>query len=288
MVLSNTDLADVVHAAEPARVDSSCFTALPFELVVLVITVAARDCVLASTPWVASLTLVCRAIHNAVDPILVETLRLTDTNLNAVAGNLTRFQRTQRINIVLRISRRDSETLLEALLWQHCSSLKAVTLLDNRLIFSDHVLFMLRSSHKGTSDSVTYLQIRFFTVFSHPLRQQSLPASVTHLVLDPFIRAPPSTDMQGFVSFLSRYLEEDSHSIQRLLLRTAFVSVDAKAAFIDAVTSIALAQRDMRMWLDEDRSLARGEEYMLKEEATSDEHLGLALWYRGRQLYVPT
>ncbi|KZV94511.1 hypothetical protein EXIGLDRAFT_767042 [Exidia glandulosa HHB12029] len=184
MALRATDLLGVTDGAGSGSVESSPFTALPFELVAHIITAAARDRVLTSTRWVASLTLICRAIYNAVDPILVETLRITETNTEAVARNLTRFQRTQHINIVS-LGCTEMETTLGALFWHHCSSLKAVTFVHTgAMLFSHHVLIMLRDRHKGNFDPVPYLHIRRCWLSSERphLGVKGVPASITHLV----------------------------------------------------------------------------------------------------------
>ncbi|KZV94523.1 hypothetical protein EXIGLDRAFT_767053 [Exidia glandulosa HHB12029] len=278
MASSDIDVLGVVHAPGPDRV-ASYFAAMPFELVVLVITGAARDCAHYSTRWVASLTLVCRVIHHAVDSILVETLRVTGTNCEAVVMHQTRFEQTQHINVVScdwRIRK-----CMEVLLWHRCSSLKAVTFSNCSPEFSNSVLLMLRDRHRRIFDTVSHLHIRHLIARADA---KALPASVTHLALDPAISGPRRLLL--FVHYVSRYLDERSHHLERLLVRTAHASADFRAAFIDAVTGIALERQDTRVWVDDNRRLTSYESK--RKAAMDDEELGIALWYTGRQLYVPS
>ncbi|KZV94536.1 hypothetical protein EXIGLDRAFT_736906 [Exidia glandulosa HHB12029] len=287
MASSSTGLVDGVDAASPNRVDSSCFVKLPFELVLIVITAATHDCVRSSTCWVASLTLVCRAIHHAVDPILVETLRMTDTNCVAVARHKTRFQRTRHINVIDEDSNagdNGAHRCTKALLQQRFPSLEAVTCFSNSSFTSRSILHMLQDSVAGNLATITHLHIRYFFSFSRDTFADWVPSSVTHLILEPVIAG--LVGLQIFVQALSPYLEEHKGGITRLLIRTPFVSVVVKEEFAGAVTGVAVVRRDTRLWMHNDGTLLL-DDPLLDKEAATDEDLGLALWYTGRQLYVP-
>ncbi|KZV83499.1 hypothetical protein EXIGLDRAFT_842932 [Exidia glandulosa HHB12029] len=284
MAQANTDVADVVDAASAGMVDSSSFTNLPFELVIIIITAAARD--RASPSWAASLALLCRAIRNAVEPVLVETLRMTDTNCNAIARQTTRFQQTRHINVIFTQNAGDIDELdrFRALLGQRFSCCTAVTLFSWGSFCCRQMLLSLPG---GSSATLSHLHIRFFPLF-YDGPANWLPSSVTHLTLDPPIRDLDA--LATFIRYISDYLEVCGRDLKRLLFRTPCTLMGVKTAFVGALVGVAVARRDTRLWIDDDRASTDRNfvEYATGKEVAMDEDLGISLWYAGRQLYVPS
>ncbi|KZV95812.1 hypothetical protein EXIGLDRAFT_734660, partial [Exidia glandulosa HHB12029] len=243
MAQENTDVVDVFDAASAGTVDSSPFANLPFELVIIIITAAARD--RASPSWVASLALLCRAIRNAVNPVLFETLRMTDMNCDAIARHKTRFQQTRHLHIIFTKPARQNDAFdrFEELVRQPFSSFTAVTLLSYSSSCCRRMLLLLQDS----TATVSHLHVRYFPLY-YDGPANWLPSSVTHLALDLPLR--DLDDLDIFVLYISQYLEEFGRGLERLLLRTTCMPMDVKRAFIDAVDGVAVA----RLWVDDDRA----------------------------------
>lgn len=80
------------------------FSNLPLEVVRLIAVAAAQDNVASNPKWVAqSLALVCREFCRAVEPVLVDTLRITESNSALILKGQHRFLRTRRLLLYFRL-----------------------------------------------------------------------------------------------------------------------------------------------------------------------------------------
>lgn len=244
------------------------FAALPLELVRAIVVVAARDNVLGSAKWVAqSLALVCRDFRDAVDPVLVETVRLTDNNVDTILQHLDRFMQTKT---VLLFSARASRYVFP----NYCFDVLSPSALTISFMRESGWALIGPSPTTGTClDHVTYLHLRncYIEVWSV---ENSLPPRVSYLILDPDMTLKPEVHANPIRQLLAAHPQ-----LVRLLVRTVLASGTLlHTLHVDALEQIA----DPRLWVDDSLPLTRAGESALFQH---DEEQGLVLWYTGRQIY---
>lgn len=244
----------------------------------MIVVATAQDNIASSTKWVAqSLALVCREFRRTVEPILVDTVRITNRNSAEIIRQRHRFVRARRI-----------------LPYSSGVRGKVVLLCVEQLASQPAFRPVAATVHvKGHSNdpslcirivsvaSVTHLHIRLYPAAFNEQLSAFIPLSVTHLVLDPLIRNPDTSPL--VVAGLAAFLRERPPSVlRRLLVRTLCIFNLADIGFVDALADVAVFSGDARLWLDDAVPYAGFDADA--EQIAADEDQDIALWYTGRQL----
>ncbi|KZV78726.1 hypothetical protein EXIGLDRAFT_736674 [Exidia glandulosa HHB12029] len=258
------------------------FADLPIELVHRIVQDVVRDNLLASGKWVASLARVCRAFHDIVDPILISTVRMTDTNCSLVAAHKRRFARTTRVIISLKATDHEPALrYLRELLGLAGFSPKVMTIGIDRGRTSRIVFAMAARLQSITH---MYLQI-YYDVLSEQDPTSYISLSATHVILEPVILSPAMCD--AAVAHITEYLRLRDARLKRMLIRTPGIGYRWRATFVDGLIRRATDSRDRRLWLDDSDVCPSTAAYVLRAPVATDEEMGTEFWNTGRQLYNP-
>ncbi|KZV86334.1 hypothetical protein EXIGLDRAFT_774731 [Exidia glandulosa HHB12029] len=266
------------------------FTQLPLEIVRQIVTNAAQDNIADSPLWVAqSLALVCREFQNAVEPILVDTVRLTRRNTLSMKSQFDgdRFARTRHF-IAL-----DIDNCLfppSKCLVSFTGQISTLHRLVNPALGNCRpTRFTLCAAFNRVQDSfdcITHLHIQHGLLSYHEEIQTAPFPRLTHVV----VTLNQIYEHSAFFDEIATdvpLLLASSPTIQRLLFRTLQLLRTHSDNVAAVLQRLADTTRDERLWLDE-RSFGQDRlrllvDHLVWEEANAQDDI----WYTGRQLYHP-
>lgn len=272
------------------------FSLLPLEIVHMIVAIAAEMHVTRQQRWVAlSLACVCREFKVAAEPLLIHTVRITETNrstvwLQALKG---RFKRTRVLISDGNVRSWLSPALFSSVEWfalhtENVAQLELERWPDLAASFHPRAI-RVNSTSRAAEDydslravllrlaSVTHLHMHNCTWEVFALRTER----IRFLIIDPYARLPFGLGPQSVASIVSGILR-DMPKLERILVRTPFVRDDARAQLLDGLLD-ASVNFPGRIWVDDTVPFARDPPRMTQLEI-DDERAGLDLYYSGRQL----
>ncbi|KZV84852.1 hypothetical protein EXIGLDRAFT_726672 [Exidia glandulosa HHB12029] len=227
-----------------------------------------------------SLAVVCQEFRDAVEPVLVATVRLSLKHHAAISAQRERLARTNHfINhiydsfapppFVSLASFSGRMTVLYSLVVNYGLPVPPwVTIHDNFPGYHQRHLENIYEFLHG----VTRLHIQFYAL---------LPVSLTHIVIA--LSFAIAARLENFKPELAALLAINSNP-RRVLLRTLHFTTRESADIVASCETLAIQLQDSRLWVDD--SVAYGgkqnaKAYLRYEEANKQE----SVWFSGRQLY---
>ncbi|KZV79993.1 hypothetical protein EXIGLDRAFT_733814 [Exidia glandulosa HHB12029] len=278
------------------------FAHLPLELARMIIAVTARLNVASNAAWVArSLSLVCREFRAVVEPILLETMRITATN-----ADFFRYKDPWQLD---RFTKRIKRLVVDgppfmAFNLHFFAAVQAFkgrprhldmfvracgTRFQPRVVTIQNAAFMsdLEDSTWNalqTLECTTHLHMQECTPQHLMHLRNNLPPGVRYLVLDP--SGHHSTSVEELVALVYTFLDESApSSIERLLVRTPYLSDERRTALVHALGTLAAATGERRLCVDDELLLVRGKHGPVRQRI-ADEEARVSLWFTGHPLYT--
>lgn len=256
----------------------------------MVVVLAAHDNTAHSHKWVAQcLALVCRDFQAAVEPALIETVRVTTRNYTSIVAQKHRFAHTKRLIL-------DDHKFLPRLLVPEPDLFEALVSFGGRheklwhfarfhgfkprtVVLHGMYRYAVQLEALQRLRTVTHLHIQSFCT-TDPL-VDVLPPSITHLVVDPNSHGRGDVACISMVSSVLR-----SHlKLQRLLVRTVHLHPIHTASLVSALRAIAKREPDDRLWVDDSISYGHdcsGAQAQLEAEEANGHD---TIWFTGRRPY---
>lgn len=281
--------------------DAGPFTALPFELVLIVVEHAARASVVdGRSSWIVSACLVCRAINILLNPILHELVCIDTTNIQSICdADAARFRQTRTLVLCYRPLHSDvtaavvsafshvdmlvaPRACFESLCW-FCTDF-ALQPTALRLLYYDHEwprASPIRDAHSCRFITHLHLSVQDRRLLPDFMRYP-VPARVTHVIVDGQHVGGPAynalwRDMAAFLSVIKVFLKVAT--LERLLCRSWRIDPSAWAAVTQHLAAVA----DARIWLDDHDQRHESQLAAARREAA----LGRSLWMTGHPLQLP-
>ncbi|KZV86325.1 hypothetical protein EXIGLDRAFT_724870 [Exidia glandulosa HHB12029] len=268
------------------------FSRLPLEIVRQIVTMAAEGNIGYASRWVAqSLAVVCQEFRDAVEPVLMATVRLSRKHHATISAQRDRLPRTMHfINHIDDsfapppcVSLASFSGRMTALYtWVVNYGLPVapwVTIHDNFPGYHQRRLERPYAFFHG----VTRLHIQYYALSSISLT--ALPVSITHIVLT--LSFFILNELEDFKAEVTALLASN-RNVRRVLLRTLHFRPREAVDLVADYETLATQLHESRIWVDD--SVAYGSDasgamaHLYYEEANEQD----SVWFLGRQLYHAT
>ncbi|KZV84858.1 hypothetical protein EXIGLDRAFT_726675, partial [Exidia glandulosa HHB12029] len=264
------------------------FSRLPLEIIRQIVTMAAEDNIGYASRWVSqSLAVVCREFRDAVEPVLVATVRLSSKHYAAISAQRNRLARTKHFMnhiydsfapppFVSLASFSGRMTVLYSLVVNYGLPVPPwVTIHDNFPGYHQRHLENLYEFLHG----VTRLHIQFYALSDTSL--EALPVSLTHIVIT--LSFSIAARLKNFKAELADLLASNNN-LRRVLLRTLHFTIREAADIVASCETLAIQLHDSRVWVDDSVAYGGNQNataHLRYEEANEQD----SVWFSGRQLY---
>ncbi|KZV86339.1 hypothetical protein EXIGLDRAFT_724883 [Exidia glandulosa HHB12029] len=256
------------------------FATFPLEIVRPIVTMTAQNNIGDYPRWVAqTLALVCREFQAAVEPVLIDTVRITSKNQQSILSQMGRFEHTR--HFISHDHKCKQFPPLRSLV-SFTGRGKGLNVIITAGCKPSHLTLGRASwGYRGVMVSVTHLHLQYANL---PINWEikSFP-NLTHIVLS--LEYDSQRHFNDIAINVSHLLSP-TLKLQRILIRPYHMPPETVSIVASRLQKVADETHDTRLWIDDTPITGadwrkKAKEHLLYEEANEQE----TVWYSGRQMW---